>query len=112
MEPSLYAKYLMERLGDSIIEAPEGFVTYRFLEDNKTVYIVDIFVKEEFRTQGIASKLADMVVEKAKALGSTKLLGTVIPTTKNSTISLKVLLGYGMVLESATNNLIVFKKEI
>lgn len=109
---SLYADYITERTNDRIIEGPHGFVSYRFIDDGKTVYIVDIFVVPEARKALNASHLADMVVSEAKEKGCTTLLGTVVPSTKNSTASLKVLLGYGMELQSASADLIVFRKEI
>lgn len=109
---SLFAKYLSERTGDKIIETLEGFATYRYVNNGKTVYIVDIFVLPEFRKKKVASSLADMIVSEAKLLGAVDIIGTVVPSTKNSTISLKVLLGYGMTLNSASNDLVVFRKEI
>jgi hypothetical protein len=108
---SLYAEYLKEKTSDKIIEVDKGFITYRFI-DEKTVYIVDLFIRPEFRRDNIASQMADCVVAEAKQKGCIKLIGSVIPSNKNSTISLKVLLGYGMSLESSTNDFIVFKKEI
>ncbi len=112
MSDSLYAQYLRERTDDKIIENGAGFVTYRYMNEGKTVYIVDIFVKEELRKSGAASLLADEVVEEAQSLGATELLGSVVPSTKNSTISLKVLLGYGMQLASSSNDFVVFRKGI
>jgi ribosomal protein S18 acetylase RimI-like enzyme len=109
---SLYADYLRERTNDQILETPEGFVTYRFLNDGKTVYIIDIYVIPEARKIGHATELADIVISKAKAKGAVEMIGTVVPTAKNSTTSLKVLLGYGMTLNSASQDLIVFRKEI
>lgn len=108
---SLYAKYLIERTDDFIIERPEGFVTYRFLNEDQ-VYIVDLFVVPDSRQKHIASSLADLVVELARDKKCTELLGTVVPSAKNSTISMKVLLGYGMTLKSSSNDLIIFRKEI
>lgn len=102
----------MERTNDQISEVPEGFVTYRYVNDGKTVYIVDIFVLPEFRNQKIASALADKVVEEAKAKGCKDLIGTVVPSVKGANTSLKVLLGYGMTLNSAGNDVVVFRKEI
>ncbi len=109
---SMYARYLSERTSDEILEVPWGFATYRYLDDNKTVYIVDLWIDPDFRKLGKASDLADQIVKLAKEKGCTKLFGSVVPTTKNSTISMKVLLGYGMTLESATNNFVLMKKEI
>lgn len=108
---SLYADYLLERTEDQIIENEYGFCTYRFL-DEKTVYIIDIYVVPECRRQKDASFMANEVVEIAKERGCTELLGTVNPSAKGSTTSMRVLLGYGMTLKRAENNLIVFTKEI
>lgn len=109
---SLYANYLRERTSDEILEMEQGFATYRYLDEGKTLYIIDIYVLPDFREQKLASLIADKVVEVAKQRGCNKLLGSVVPSMKNSTISLKVLLGYGMTLESSTNDFVVFRKDI
>lgn len=109
---SLYAKYILERTNDSIIETDYGFATYRYLDGGMTVYIVDIFVLEDHRKDGWASFMADEIVKEAKEKGAITLIGSVVPSVKNSTTSLRVLLGYGMTLGSATNDLIVFRKDI
>lgn len=108
---SMHAEYLRERTHDQILETEEGFATYRYI-DEKTVYIIDLYVRPDFRKTNKASLMADSIVLEAKEKGCTKLLGSVVPSTKNSTISLKVLLGYGMSLQSSTNDFIVFQKEI
>jgi len=109
---SLYADYLLERTDDHIIESDTGFVTYRYLNGGKSVYIIDIFTAKDARRDGCATVLADYVVAEAKKHGSIELLGTVIPSTKGSTTSLRVLLNYGMRLKSSAENLIIFSKEI
>lgn len=109
---SLYAQYLSERSDDHIYETEKGFVTYRFINGGKTLYIVDIFVLPEFRQAKVAGDMADKVCSLAKEKGSIEVLGSVCPSAKGSTISLKVLLGYGMSLQSASDNFIVFRKEI
>ena len=109
---SLYASYLEERTTDHIIESDLGFVTYRYLDGGKSVYIVDLYVPIRFRKQGFASKLADLVCKEAKGKGYAELLGTVVPEAKGSTDSLKVLLAYGMTLQSVAQNAIVFRKDI
>ena len=109
---SMYASYIREHRNDEIIETEHGFVTYRYLNEGKTVYIVDIFVMRDFRKTKEASNMADAVVEKAKALGAKELIGTVVPTAKNSTDSLKVLLAYGMELSHIAEGMVVFRKDI
>lgn len=108
---SMYADYVIEKTGDEIIESEVGFAVYRYLNE-KQVYITDIFVRPEHRKIGAASALADGVCILARKRGCTELLGSVVPSLKGSTTSLKVLIGYGMRLDSATNDLILFKKEL
>lgn len=108
---SLYADYLLERTHDLILETSEGFATYRFLNE-KQVYIIDIFVLPVFRKSRIASHIADEIVKIAKEKGCTELIGTVCPSAKGSNASLRVLWGYGFVLDSADKDLIIMKKEI
>jgi GNAT superfamily N-acetyltransferase len=111
---NLYNEYLKERLGDNLFVDPEnrGFATYRYLNENKTVYIVDIFVLPDFRRTGLASRIADSICEIAKKQGAKELIGTVSPKAKNPTDSLKVLLGYGMTLINSQADMIVFRKDI
>lgn len=107
---SLYKEYLAEKTNDLILETEKGFATYRYLE--KSVYIIDIYVRPDFRKHKYASDLADIIVEEARGKGCTQLLGSIVPSNKGSTISLKVLLGYGMTLHSSGNDLIFFRKDL
>lgn len=110
---SLYSEYIREHHDDGIIEIEDvGFASYRFLNEGKSVYLVDIFVRSDFRKTNVASKMADEVIAKAKNLGATELLGSVVPSAKNSTDSLRVLLAYGMKLKNSSNDLIIFRKDI
>lgn len=107
---SLYAEYIKERTNKEIIESNQGFATYSFAEAG--VYIEDIYVQPEHRKSGIASKLADQIVEIAKSKGISKLYGSVVPSASGSTASCSVLIAYGMRLSSSTNNFILFEKDI
>lgn len=109
---SLYAQYLLERSDDLIIENDNGFATYRYVDEGKAVYIVDIYTCPDVRETGAATWLADAICKEAKERGCLRVLGSVVPSAKGSTLSIKVLLGYGMTLHSATNDFVVFKKEI
>ena len=99
-------------MGDEIVETPTGFATYRYINEGKSVYIVDIFVVPEHRKSGAAAALADQIVETARQRGCTELIGTVVPSVKGANVSLAVLLGYGMSLHSSERDLIVFRKAI
>lgn len=108
---SLFSEYLTERTNTQIIETPQGFCTYKFMDDN-TVYLEDLYVKPEFRRSHVASQLADQVCEIGKTKGCTHLIGSVVPSAKNSTASMKILLAYGMELERSMNDFIVFKRKL
>lgn len=107
----MWANYLREKSNDQILETEKGFATYRYV-DEKTVYIIDLYILPDFRQSHVAVSLADTIVDEARKKGCNKLLGSVVPSAKNSTTSLRVLLGYGMSLESSSTDFIVFKKEI
>lgn len=109
---SHYAKYLQEKTDDKIIENQSGFVTYRYLNDGQSVYIVDIYIIPEERRKMKATLFADLIAKEAKSKGAKEMLGTVVPSNKNSTASLKVLLSYGFELKSSSNDLIIFRKDI
>lgn len=109
---SLYAQYIHEKTRDKISEWRNGFLVYQILNDGKTLYIKDIYVVPDERRSGIAAGMADSVVDHAKAMGAVELLGTVVPSSKNSTDSLRVLLAYGMSLQSSSQDLVVLRKDI
>jgi len=107
---SNFAKYKEERENALVVEDENGFATAIFLED--AVYIDEIYVIPEKRKSNIASNYANQIAEKAKKLGYHKLLGSVCPSAKGATTSLKVLLAYGFELHSTNSELIYLEKEI
>lgn len=109
---SLYANYINERTFDYILEDDFGFATYRFINDNG-VYLIDLYVVPEKRQKGLGKELVRKVEGIAKKQGCIFLLGTVVPTAKNSTESLKVMFSDPkMKLLSSSNDIIVFRKEL
>lgn len=108
----MYADYIKEKTGDEVLEVDHGFAVYRYLEDQKAVYILDIYVLPEFRKLDVASTIADNIVREARKHGCNKLIGSVVPSLKNSVLGLKVLLAYGMELYSSTNDFLMFRKDI
>ena len=110
MSMSQYGDYIKERLGDEIIESELGFITYVVNKDN--VYVKEVYIVPEFRGRHAASELCNQVVDKAAGLGLTKIYGSVVPSANGSNTSLKVLLAYGFVLDSAADNFIILRKDI
>lgn len=109
-DKSLYGRYISEREGREILEDERGFATYTFTKDG--IYIQEIYVLPEFRQEGVASQYADVIAGIAKANGLSKLFGSVCPSAKGSTASMKVLLAYGFEIESAAINMIYLVKNI
>lgn len=112
MKVSLYAEYVNERGLEHIIESDAGFATYRYINDGRTVYIIDIYVRPEMRKFGEASKLAGIIAAEARSRGATEMWGTVAPQARGSTDSVRVLLAYGMDLLKIEGDLVVFRKDL
>lgn len=110
----MYRDYLRERLGDEMLEREEGFATYRYVSNYGTpaVYIIDLYVRPDFRKTKVASEMADEIVKIAMRSGCKTLFGTVSTSAKNATDSIRVLLGYGMSFHSSNQDGLVFKKEL
>lgn len=111
----MYFDYLRERMPDLLIlEREEGFALYKEVEFNeeRMVYIQDIYVSPEHRESDIASQMSEEIQEIAKKEGIKYMLGTIVPSTENSHKSLQVLLAHGMTLALAEDDIIYFYKEI
>lgn len=73
--PSLFAKFAKEVHGLETIEHPWGFATYEVGSDY--VYIVDIYVDSAMRSAKKGTQLMHEVEAAGRALGATKLYGSV-----------------------------------
>jgi GNAT superfamily N-acetyltransferase len=107
----MYADYLNERTGTSLLQLEHGFATFKKL-DADTYYLIDIYVEPEFRRKRIASELSQRVCEIAKADGAKKLIGSVDISTNGVTESMKAILADGFRFSHAQGNGIYFVKDI
>ena len=109
-----YRDYILEREGKHLFETEKGFLTYSFesYENEKAIYIQDIYVLPEFRKHNIAAQMADVVAKKAKEQLIHKLIGSVDIAAKKAEISMQVLLAYGMRPYGIDGNVIFFVKDI
>ena len=108
---SLYSQYISERSNESIIESDRGFVSFKRI-DEKSMYMVDMYVVPEHRHLSNAKKMADIVADIAKRDGCTRLLSSVVPSTNNATASIKLHIAYGMSVIGASDDLIMFGKDL
>lgn len=108
---NLYAKYIKEREDINTIEIDHAFATYKKINDD-TIYLIDIFVENGFRRDGLATKLSSMIEEVARKEGATKILGSVDLSKNGVTESMKAILSNGFKFSSASGNGLYFIKDI
>lgn len=108
---SLYKEYIKEREDKDIIESDSGFATYKIF-NNGECYLQDIYVVPNKRKSGLASEMADQVVDIAKENGCHTLLGSVCVDGNEPTRNLKVFLNYGMQVQKIIGNMIFLTKNI
>lgn len=106
----LYELYMKERMGMNVIRVDHGFVVYALNKDE--AFIQELFVRDGYRNQGVATELVDMVCEKAKDNKIKYLTATVIPSTNNAHVIMAVALKYGCKIARSTENCIVLFKEV
>lgn len=107
----MYKKYIKERENSDLVEVAHGFATYRHIEAD-TVYLVDIFVEEEYRQDGIGKTLSHEVAKIAKELGATKLAGSICLGANGVTLLMAALIGDGFKFTHANGNMLYFIKDI
>ena len=108
---SNYALYIKEREPNKrIIESNKGFATY--ILNEKECYIVDVFVRKEYRNLGVCKNFVETIRKIAKNNSCDFLTTSVCPTALGSTRSLEIALKCGFILDSSINNLIFFKQDI
>jgi GNAT superfamily N-acetyltransferase len=111
MTPSMYAAYVAETTHGHVLETEQGFATYVY-PDDATVYVKEIYIHPDFRKRGVASAITDRIEEEAKQRGCSKMLGSVVPSAKGSTSSMKALLAYGFEIDSSSADFILLRKAI
>jgi GNAT superfamily N-acetyltransferase len=108
---SLFSDYINEREGKQILESDKGFATYKIF-DNGECYLQDIYVIPDERKSGLATEMADKVVEIAQEHGCKTLIGSVCIDDLNCTRNMKVFLAYGMQMHKIIGTMIFLKKDI
>jgi hypothetical protein len=109
---SHYANYIKEKDGIETIETPVGFITYKFLDDGKTVYIFDCYIRPESRGKKMCKNFVTIVEWKAKNRGYTTNLTSVQIIIPNASKNIKTYLGYGYQIIDAKDGVVYLSKEI
>lgn len=90
---SMYSDYIKETGVYRIVERASGFMSYVFLD--KECYLMDIYVKSEFRRTGLSKELLKAVTEDAKLNNYNFLTGAVIHNFKYKDRSKAMLKSWG-----------------
>jgi GNAT superfamily N-acetyltransferase len=107
---SLYAEYILEREGLSVIETLGGFVSFKVRPDG--MYIQDVYVRPGYRKGGVAAHMADKVADMAKEAGLTRLIGSVDDRANGAKDSDLVLRAYGMLPYTTEGHITYYSKEL
>lgn len=108
---SLYAQYIRERENKDIIESDKGFATFKTFH-NGECYLQDLYVVPSERKTGLATEMANKIVEIAKERGCNTLIGSVSTEDQHATKNLKIFLNYGMEIYKIVGTMIFLKKNI
>lgn len=104
-------EYFKELKGLDIFEEEHGFILYRI--QPPYLYIHDMYIKPEMRQTGVARDMADRLCAAAKDhLQCTHLMADIQPSNRTATLSMKVLIAYGMEIVEANHDEIILTKEI
>jgi GNAT superfamily N-acetyltransferase len=87
--------YFKEREDFTTLGSEQGFITFKDQGDG-SFYIRDLYVVPDFRKTNVATEMALVVEERAKAAGAFKIYGTVSPLDPGADRNIRVLHGYGM----------------
>jgi hypothetical protein len=106
----MYARYIQEREGLTLIREEGGFITYKIFDD--ILFINDVFVMQEHRQGNTFFRLAKQAEMQGKMAGAKKIRGLVWINTSDPTHSLKAIMSYGLKVVGSEKNVIILEKEI
>lgn len=114
---SLFAAYTREVDGFEIISHEYAFLDYRIEKVGLmagSVYIRKLYVHPDFRNTGVASELADEILNLAKENDLEFIYGTVDSMSEDADYRIKVLHGYKMKFFGVDKNnyALIFRRKV
>lgn len=111
MKDSMYKQYIENQLPNRFVyETEKGFITYNI--NKEECQLEEIFVRPEFRRQGVAIELRDYAASHGKDLGCKYIKGSIVIGTNMAEESCMAMLKYGYKFWYTDNIMIYFIKEI
>ena len=102
MKKPLYADYILERENSHYYETDYGFVTYR--EEDNHIYLVDMYIKPEYRKKGNGREFVKYMENIAKEWGKNLLITSASLEAKGAETSVKAILACGFKFYSINKN--------
>lgn len=106
----MFAKYLEETSYKRVFETDKGFFVYQI--NGKEFYVQEVYVEPEYRKSGIASDFDKEAVKLAKEFECEYIKGSIVPTSKGATDSMKFQLALGYKLAYCDRDIIYLVKNI
>lgn len=112
MKKPLYAEYILERENSHYYENDFGFVTYK--EENTSVYLMDMYIKPEFRKKGNGRQFVQYVENIAREWNKTSVITSISLEGKGIEASTQAILfcGFKFYNINENNSLIYFIKGV
>lgn len=107
---TLWADYVTERLGWSVLYEDDGFIAYHIVPPNLS--IEELYVRPEARETGLARHFADRVILEGRQQGCTKVWTTVRPGYPGAERAMKIALAYGFRMMRNDGDATILMKEI
>ena len=109
---SLYAEYVKERLGETVLEDDYGFISYHIEFGSKVCVINDLYVRPEYRRKGLGTQLGDQALKAARESGCNIILCYIWPSAIGSTEAMMAILGYGFRLKAVEGPRIILTLDL
>jgi len=106
-----YQDYILSREGLQVNEFDDGFLTFKF-EDSESVYLADIYLVPESRSQGRCIEVFSKFEQEMKEIGKKNIFGSAAFSDPHSTRMVKIMIKNGFKLFSSDGELLFLKKEL
>lgn len=110
MVKSNYGLYVQELEGLEIIESNRGFATYKIKDEEKELWVYDVFIRPDYRGCGIALRYVQELEDIAREANCTCLMSITNKNNNGWERSTGLLQKYGFKIEGAADDGTIFLK--
>lgn len=110
MIDSLYAEYVLERQGLSVMTYDSGFIAYKC--EKEECFIAEMFIKKDKRKTGLGKSMIAVISEVAKQSGCKVITANIHLNDPNASSTLVAAICTGFKVECADRGAILISKKI